>query len=79
MLLLEFRGEAKSRLEVIAAPESSTLLHGINLEDQMNPGRGSGLDDENNNTTLQRPELGQVIDVNLSPWNEFYQTSTCFA
>ncbi|ONI33486.1 hypothetical protein PRUPE_1G427500 [Prunus persica] len=77
--LLPLRGEAKSRLEVIAAPESSTLLHGINLEDQMNPGRGSGLDDENNNTTLQRPELGQVIDVNLSPWNEFYQTSTCFA
>ncbi|KAH0990012.1 hypothetical protein GBA52_001495 [Prunus armeniaca] len=73
--LLPLRGEAQSRLEVIAAPQSSTLLHGINLEDQMNPGRGSGLDDENNNTTLQRPELGQVIDVNLSPWNDFYQTS----
>ncbi|KAI5354386.1 hypothetical protein L3X38_007281 [Prunus dulcis] len=73
--LLPLRGEAQSRLEVIAAADSSTLLHGINLEDQMNPGRGSGLDDENNNTTLQRPELGQVIDVNLSPWNEFYQTS----
>ncbi|CAB4296840.1 unnamed protein product [Prunus armeniaca] len=73
--LLPLRGEAQSRLEVIAAPQSSTLLHGINLEDRMNPGRGSGLDDENNNTTLQRPELGQVIDVNLSPWNDFYQTS----
>ncbi|BBG95192.1 AGAMOUS-like 104 [Prunus dulcis] len=73
--LLPLRGEAQSRLEVIAAADSSTLLHGINLEDQMNPGRGSGLEDENNNTTLQRPELGQVIDVNLSPWNEFYQTS----
>ncbi|XP_021820249.1 agamous-like MADS-box protein AGL104 [Prunus avium] len=77
--LLPLRGEAQSRLEVIAAPQSTTLLHGINPEDQMNPGRGSSLDDENNNTTLQRPELGQVIDVNLSQWNEFYQTSTSFA
>ncbi|KAL6296182.1 hypothetical protein ACE6H2_004324 [Prunus campanulata] len=41
--LLPLRREAQSRLEVIAAPQSSTLLHGINPEDQMNPGRGSSL------------------------------------
>ncbi|KAL6296183.1 hypothetical protein ACE6H2_004325 [Prunus campanulata] len=71
---LPLRDEAQSRLEVIAAPQSSTLLHGINLEDHMNP--GSGLDDENNNTTLQHPELGQVMDINLSSWNEFYPTDS---
>ncbi|KAH0990011.1 hypothetical protein GBA52_001494 [Prunus armeniaca] len=66
--------EARSRIEVIAAPQSSTLLHGINLEDHMNSGSGLELDDENNNTTSQNQELGQVMDINLSPWNEFYPT-----
>jgi len=46
----------------------SLLLYGqkLNLVDHLSPG------DDNN---VQRPEFGQVIiNSNLSPWTEFYQT-----
>ncbi|KAJ0087188.1 hypothetical protein Patl1_08867 [Pistacia atlantica] len=41
----------------------------ISIYEQIRP-RG-GLQEDNN---MQRPEIGQVIDVNLSPWTEFYPT-----
>lgn len=52
-------------------PSPATLLHGqnINLDDHISP--RSGLEEDN---TVQGPEFGQVIDVNLSPWAEFYPT-----
>ena len=43
----------------------------MNLRDQMS--LRSGMVDNNN---LQRPDFGQVIDVNLSPWTEFYPAGT---
>ncbi|KAK5840155.1 hypothetical protein PVK06_009038 [Gossypium arboreum] len=42
----------------------------INVGDQLSPTR-SGLDKSKN---MQRTELGQVNDVNLSPWTELYST-----
>ena len=43
----------------------------MNLHDQMS--LRSGVVDNNN---LQRPDFGQVTDVNLSPWAEFYPAGT---
>ena len=56
--------------EILPPP---TTLHGqnMNLRDQMS--LRSGMVDNNN---LQRPDFGQVIDVNLSPWTEFYPAGT---
>ena len=54
-------------------PPSSTLLRGqnIHLEDHMSP--GSGMEEDNN---VQRPEFAPAIDVNLSPWADFYSSAT---
>ncbi|KAI3672985.1 hypothetical protein L6452_39090 [Arctium lappa] len=30
--------------------------------------------EDGNNANVQRPEFGQVIDMNLSPWTQFYPT-----
>lgn len=32
----------------------------------------SGMEEDNN---VQRPQFGPAIDVNLSPWAEFYPTA----
>ncbi|KDP41660.1 hypothetical protein JCGZ_16067 [Jatropha curcas] len=65
-LQLPLRNQVQSGAEVLP-----TLVHGqnINLDDHISP--RSGLEEDNN---VQRPEFGQVIDVNLSPWTEFYPT-----
>ena len=69
------RDQSQTVAENILAPQSTTLLHGeeINVDhDQLSP--RSGLENDNN---VQRPEFGQVIDVNLSPWTELYPTGIC--
>ncbi|KAK9270683.1 hypothetical protein L1049_026661 [Liquidambar formosana] len=68
--LLPLRDQPQRVVEIL--PQPSSLLQGQNLQlfdDHMSP--GSGLEDDNN---VQRPEFGQVIDVNLSPWAELYAT-----
>ncbi|KAJ9166298.1 hypothetical protein P3X46_021072 [Hevea brasiliensis] len=68
--LLPLRNQVQHAAELFL-PSPAALLHGqnINLDDHISP--RSGLEDDNN---VQRPEFGQVIDVNLSPWAEFYPT-----
>ncbi|GMI89695.1 hypothetical protein HRI_002638900 [Hibiscus trionum] len=68
--LLPQRDQCQSVAENILPPQSTTLLDGeetINVGNQLSPTR-SGLEND------QRPEFGQVIDVNLSPWTELYPT-----
>ncbi|KAK4599273.1 hypothetical protein RGQ29_009361 [Quercus rubra] len=64
--LLPLRDQPQPVTEILQPP---TTLHrqNMNLHDQMS--LRSGMVDSNN---LQRPDFGQVIDVNLSPWAEFY-------
>ncbi|OAY22997.1 agamous-like MADS-box protein AGL66 [Manihot esculenta] len=68
--LLPLRNQVQHPADVFL-PSPATLLHGqnINLDDHISP--RSGLEEDN---TVQGPEFGQVIDVNLSPWAEFYPT-----
>ncbi|KAK9002846.1 hypothetical protein V6N11_060424 [Hibiscus sabdariffa] len=71
--LLPQRDQCQSVAENILPLQSATLLDGeetMNVGNQLSPTR-SGLENDN---TLQRPEFGQVIDVNLSPWTELYPT-----
>ncbi|KAK8485810.1 hypothetical protein V6N12_020151 [Hibiscus sabdariffa] len=71
--LLPQRDQCQSVAENILPPQSATLLDGeetMNVGNQLSPTR-SGLEHDN---ILQRPEFGQVIDVNLSPWTELYPT-----
>ncbi|XVE55813.1 hypothetical protein DITRI_Ditri03aG0187200 [Diplodiscus trichospermus] len=74
--LLPPRDESQPVSGNILPPQSTTLPHGeeINVDHhQLSP--GSGLEkDNNNNDNMQRPEFGQVIDVNLSPWTQLYPT-----
>ncbi|XP_017980912.1 PREDICTED: agamous-like MADS-box protein AGL66 isoform X1 [Theobroma cacao] len=69
--LLRPRDQSQPGAENILPPPQSTLLHGeeINVDDQLSP--RSGLENDN---IVQRPEFGQVVDVNLSPWTELYPT-----
>ncbi|RVW40390.1 Agamous-like MADS-box protein AGL104 [Vitis vinifera] len=68
--LLPMREQPQRMVEIL--PPSSTLLPGqnIHLEDHMSP--SSGMEEDNN---VQRPQFGPAIDVNLSPWAEFYPTA----
>ncbi|KAK7857936.1 agamous-like mads-box protein agl66 [Quercus suber] len=68
--LFPLRDQPQPVTEILPPP---TTLHGqnMNLHDQMS--LRSGMVDNNN---LQRPDFGQVIDVNLSPWTEFYPAGT---
>ncbi|KAK8571373.1 hypothetical protein V6N13_103499 [Hibiscus sabdariffa] len=71
--LLPQRDQCQSVAENILPPQSATLLDGeetMTVGNQLSPTR-SGLEHDN---ILQRPEFGQVIDVNLSPWTELYPT-----
>lgn len=61
---------AESRLDAIAS--QSALVSGQNRSVDEHRSTGNGLEDDNN--SLQRQELGQVIDVNLSAWKDFYPT-----
>ncbi|XP_022772900.1 uncharacterized protein LOC111315453 isoform X2 [Durio zibethinus] len=67
--LLPPRAQSQPVAENILPPQSTTVLHReeINVDDQLSPRSGLG-----NDKTMQRPEFGQVIDVNLSPWTELY-------
>ncbi|KAK8366077.1 hypothetical protein V6Z12_A02G098900 [Gossypium hirsutum] len=66
--LLPQRDECQSVAENILPPLDGEGI--INVGDQLSPTR-SGLDKSKN---MQRTELGQVNDVNLSPWTELYST-----
>ncbi|KAK8309109.1 hypothetical protein V6Z11_D02G105800 [Gossypium hirsutum] len=66
--LLPQRDECQSVAENILPPLDGEEI--INVGDQLSPTR-SGLDNSNN---MQRTELGQVNNVNLSPWTELYST-----
>ncbi|KAJ4701671.1 MADS box transcription factor [Melia azedarach] len=72
-VLLPLRSDQPQSVVEILPPPSG-LFQGqtqtINIDDQISS-RGGNLEDDNN---MQRPEFGQVIDVNLSPWTEFYPT-----
>ncbi|KAM1435136.1 hypothetical protein ACFX2I_043139 [Malus domestica] len=61
---------AESRFDAIAF--QSALVSGQNRSVDEHRSTGNGLEDDNN--SLQRQELGQVIDVNLSAWKDFYPT-----
>ncbi|KAM1364744.1 hypothetical protein ACFX13_043862 [Malus domestica] len=61
---------AESRFDAIAF--QSALVSGQNRSVDEHRSTGNGLEDDNN--SLQRQELGQVIDVNLSTWKDFYPT-----
>ncbi|MBA0565952.1 hypothetical protein Golob_010807, partial [Gossypium lobatum] len=64
--------EAPAVAEILP-PQSTDLLNEeeINVEEQLSLARG--LENHNN---VQRPEFGQVIDVNLSPWTQLYPTGS---
>ncbi|KAM2273462.1 hypothetical protein ACFX1S_043399 [Malus domestica] len=63
---------AESRFDAIAF--QSALVSGQNRSVDEHRSTGNGLEDDNN--SLQRQELGQVIDVNLSTWKDFYPTAS---
>jgi hypothetical protein len=65
------RDQPQRVVEFLPPPPTSLHEQNMNLDDHMSP--RSGLVD---NTNVQRPEFGQVIDVNLSPWAEFYRRGT---
>uniref|UniRef100_A0A2N9J1C1 MADS-box domain-containing protein n=1 Tax=Fagus sylvatica TaxID=28930 RepID=A0A2N9J1C1_FAGSY len=69
--LLPPRDQPQRVVEFLPPPPTSLHEQNMNLDDHMSP--RSGLVD---NTNVQRPEFGQVIDVNLSPWAEFYRRGT---
>ncbi|OMO78851.1 MADS-box transcription factor 3 [Corchorus capsularis] len=71
--LLPPSDQTQTVAEILPPPSPQpTLLHGeeINVEEQLSP-RSSGLESDNN---VQRPEFGQIIDVNMSPWTQLYPT-----
>lgn len=80
--LYYFRENAQRGVEIVAPPSRSVvLLHGQNInednevEDHVAP--RSGLENDNNNG--QPPQLGQLLDVNLSPcWTQFYSTGILY-
>lgn len=55
--------------EILRPPSNPFDGENINIYEQIRP-RGELQEAKN----MQRPEIGQVIDVNLSPWTEFYPT-----
>ncbi|XP_031267137.1 uncharacterized protein LOC116125574 isoform X1 [Pistacia vera] len=59
----------RDRPEILQPPSNPFDGENINIYEQIRP--RVGLQEDNN---MQRPEIGQVIDVNLSPWTEFYPT-----
>lgn len=69
-------------LEIIA-PQRVLHLGGRNTNldnnDEINPATSVDQDENNNSRSVQiqqHPKMGQVIDVNLSPWNQLYPTGT---
>ncbi|KAH1065552.1 hypothetical protein J1N35_030539 [Gossypium stocksii] len=70
--LLPPRDEAPAVVEILP-PQSTDLLNEeeINVEEQLSLARG--LENHNN---VQRPEFGQFIDVNMSPWTQLYPTGS---
>ncbi|KAK3011699.1 hypothetical protein RJ639_011649 [Escallonia herrerae] len=62
-------------VDSMLSPPSGTILGGQNMQlDDQHMSPSSGMEDDNN---VQQPQFGQVTDVNLSPWTDFYQTGFC--
>ncbi|PON54232.1 MADS-box transcription factor [Parasponia andersonii] len=80
--LLPVRDEAQRGVEILAPPSRSVVLvNGQNIndddevDDHVTP--TSGLENDNNDDNIngQPPQLGHLLDVNLSPsWTQFYST-----
>lgn len=62
------RDEPQKATEILVPPLNMFRGHNMNIDGQIS--RRDGLEDDNND--MQRPQFGQVIDVNFSPWTEFY-------
>ncbi|KAH9689823.1 MADS-box domain-containing protein [Citrus sinensis] len=66
--LLPLRDEPQEATEILVPPLNMFRGHNMNIDGQIS--RRDGLEDDNND--MQRPQFGQVIDVNFSPWTDFY-------
>lgn len=62
------RDEPQEATEILVPPLNMFRGHNMNIDGQIS--RRDGLEDDNND--MQRPQFGQVIDVNFSPWTDFY-------
>ncbi|KAL9447115.1 hypothetical protein AB3S75_014732 [Citrus x aurantiifolia] len=71
--LLPLRDEPQKATEILVPPLNMFRGHNMNIDGQIS--RRDGLEDDNND--MQRPQFGQVIDVNFSPWTEFYPSGNC--
>ncbi|KAK9215749.1 hypothetical protein WN944_007755 [Citrus x changshan-huyou] len=71
--LLPLRDEPQEATEILVPPLNMFRGHNMNIDGQIS--RRDGLEDDNND--MQRPQFGQVIDVNFSPWTEFYPSGNC--
>ncbi|KAL9450267.1 hypothetical protein AB3S75_012077 [Citrus x aurantiifolia] len=71
--LLPLRDEPQEATEILVPPLNMFRGHNMNIDGQIS--RRDGLEDDNND--MQRPQFGQVIDVNFSPWIEFYPSGNC--
>ncbi|PON46892.1 MADS-box transcription factor [Trema orientale] len=80
--LLPVRDEAQRGVKILAPPSRSVVLvNGQNIndddevDDHITP--TSGLENDNNDDNIngQLPQLGHLLDVNMSPsWTQFYST-----
>lgn len=68
------RDEPQKVPEILVPPLNIFHGHNMNIDGQIS--RRDGLEDDNND--MQRPQFGQVIDVNFSPWTEFYPSGINF-
>ncbi|KAH9755683.1 MADS-box domain-containing protein [Citrus sinensis] len=71
--LLPVSDEPQEATEILVPPLNMFRGHNMNIDGQIS--RRDGLEDDNND--MQRPQFGQVIDVNFSPWTEFYPSGNC--
>ncbi|KAK6939678.1 Transcription factor, MADS-box [Dillenia turbinata] len=65
--LLPVRDQQQPMVEVL--PQASSLAQGQNIQPDHHLSPCSVVEDDDN---VSRPEFGRVINVNLSPWTEFY-------
>ncbi|XP_024951805.2 agamous-like MADS-box protein AGL104 isoform X3 [Citrus sinensis] len=70
--LLPLRDEPQEATEILVPPLNMFRGHNMNIDGQIS--RRDGLEDDNND--MQRPQFGQVIDVNFSPWTDFYPSGS---
>lgn len=73
--LLHMRDEVQRGGEILPPPSTLHRQNTNNIVDDHVTSRSGLENDMNNNAQDQvRPQLGQALDVNLSPWTEFYPT-----